>query len=152
MSHRKWLSLLVCVGAACSAEATNPAATVRVDARVTPSLARVGEEITITLVATNPGPREAQWSSGCGMNLAFELHDAGDQVVEAPAYGVCTTELRRLSLAPGVTLTESVRWRLGHAPGPAGPLGAGYVQVVGRLGFGDRVPRPGQRAVLDVRP
>jgi hypothetical protein len=138
--------------AACTTSASEPADKVRVDATVAPLSARVGDEVTVTLVATNPTNDVAHWSSGCGLDLGFELRNANGQVVEAPRFGTCTMELRQLALEPGETLTRSVRWRVGSVGGPAGPLPNGAVQVVGLLGIVDRVARRGTSATLQVLP
>ncbi len=122
------------------------------DATVVPLSAQVGDDVTITLVATNPTDQIAQWTSGCGLDLGFEFRNANGQIVEAPRFGTCTMELRELSLEPGETLTRTVRWRLGSARGPAGPVSSGTVQVVGLLGLSDHVARRGASAALQILP
>lgn len=120
------------------------------DAVISPAFASVGTQVTITLRAFNPGSRMAEWNSGCGMDLGFEILDAQGHVAETPLFGVCTAELRQLRLNPGESMERRINWRLGFTV-PASRLPDGRYQVRGLLGLDERGRRPGSVAALEIK-
>jgi len=150
-SSRLCLSLaLLSVG--CASDPARPAAAVRVDVAVNASTVRVGDVVALTLVASNPTDREARWSSGCGLDLGFEVRASDGQVVETPEFGICTAEARQLSLAPHALMVRTVGWRVGSAARPGGPVAAGTVTIHGRLGVVDRTQRSGTSVAVYIAP
>jgi hypothetical protein len=143
---------LVVLAVACSSHPISPSATVRVDVALDASTVRVGDVVALTLVATNASDREARWSSGCGSDLGFEVRDSNGRVVEAPEFGVCSLEARRLTLGPREVMTRTATWRVGAATRPGSPGATGLVTVHGRLGFLDAPQRPGSTASVRVAP
>ena len=152
VSVAPWRLLLAVLCAACSVDAADPAAAVRVDVAVTPSIAKVGDELTLTLTAINEGTRVARWSSGCGLDLSFRVVDSATKAVEGPEYGVCTAELRQLSLEPKASIRRTVRWRLGTALAPGRRFATGSFRIQGLLGVVDRERRSGVVALLQIAP
>ncbi|BAH40371.1 MAG TPA: hypothetical protein DGD08_10510 [Gemmatimonas aurantiaca] len=140
-------------GGACASVSTDPSHRVRVDAVISPSSARNGEWVSITMTATNPSSEPVEWASGCGMNLGYEVRNAAGHVVWAPRMGVCTLEARTLTLGPGASLTETISWPVGFISGSARPaLAPGTLYVRGQLGVGDQRGARGDSARLVVLP
>ncbi len=138
------------VNLSCAHTPSDPSREILVDAVISPAFASVGTQVTITLRAFNPGSRVAEWNSGCGMDLGFEILDAQGHVAETPLFGVCTAELRQLRLNPGESMERRINWRLGFTV-PASRLPDGRYQVRGLLGLDERGRRPGSVAALEIK-
>jgi hypothetical protein len=150
-----WLLLLAALSAACKSGVTEPAdAKVRLDVSATRALARVGDIVELTVTARNEGTSTVSWTSGCGLDLSYEIVTAVEEVaIDGPAFSnACTEELRQERLTPNETMQRVILWRVGslHAPGRQ-LLPARYL-VRGRLGVLDTRERRGNQVAFAIVP